>query len=202
MNRFPRFLPAFAAALLLTFSACDSNEPDPIDGGGEAEVITLVRLSLTPQGGGAAFTADATFDEAGVLQNAEMLNLQAGTTYDVAIDLQNTTVTPPESITAEIRDEEPEAHRFFYVPEGDVANALAVSGLDTDPNGDPLGLTFSLAVSAGSEGESGTFRVKLRHYEEDANLPADKQNDTAAAPDVPGVVDTDVDVVFPVSIDD
>jgi len=201
MNRFPRFLPALAAALLLTFSACDSNEPDPDDSAGEEEVITLVRLSLSPQSGGTAITADADFDEAGVLQNAEPLNLQAGATYDVTIDLQNTLEDPPESITEEIGDEEPDAHRFFYTPEGDVADNLTVSNLDTDPNGDPLGLTFELAVTDGA-GESGEFRVKLRHYEEDATLPDDKRSDTATAPEVPGVVENDVDFTFPVEISD
>ena len=199
MNRFPRFLPALAAALLLTFSACDSNEPAPFDGAGEEEVITLVRLTLTPQTGGAAVTANATFDEAGREVSIDTLNLEAGTTYEVAIDLQNTLEDPPESITAEIRDEEPEAHRFFYVPEGDVADNLTVSNLDTDPAGDPLGLTFDLEVTGGA-GESGDLGVKLRHYEEDATLPDDKQNDTATAPEVPGVVENDVDIAFPVSI--
>ncbi len=200
MNRSFRPLPlALLAALLLTVSACDSNEPDPDDGAGEEEVITLVRLAFTPQGGGAAFTADATFDEAGVLQNAETINLQAGTTYDVTIDLQNTLESPPESITVEIRDEEPDAHRFFYTAEGGAAGRLIVSNLDTDPNGDPLGLTFDLAVSSGGAA-SGSFRVKLRHYEEDANLPADKRNDTATSPEVPGVVENDVDFTFPVQI--
>lgn len=199
MNRFPRFFPVLAAALLLTFSACDSNEPDPEGGAGEEEVITLVRLTLTPQDGGAAVTADATFDEAGAQQDIDTINLQAGTTYDVSIDLQNTLESPPESITAEIRDEEPEAHRFFYVPQGDIVDNLTVSNLDTDPNGDPLGLSFDLAVTGG-DGESGELRVKLRHYEEDATLPDDKQNDTATAPEVPGVVENDVDIAFPVTI--
>lgn len=199
MNHLPRFVPALAAALLLTFSACDSNEPDPVGGAGEEEVITLVRLTLGSSS--SMITADAVFDEAGVLQSIEPLTLEAGTTYDVSIDLQNTTVSPPESITEEIRDEEPDAHRFFYVPEGEVADNLTVSNLDTDPNGDPLGLTFDLAVTDGG-GDSGELRVKLRHYEEDATLPDDKQNDTAAAPEVPGVVETDVDITFPVTITD
>jgi hypothetical protein len=201
MNRFPRFLPALAAALLLTFSACDSNEPDPDDGAGEEEVITLVRLTLVPQGGAVAQPSDAFFDEAGVLQSIDPLNLEAGVTYSASIDLQNTLASPPESITAEIRDEEPEAHRFFYVPEGDVADNLTVANLDTDPNDDPLGLTFELEVTGG-EGESGELRVKLRHYEEDATLPDDKQADTATAPEVPGVVENDIDVAFPVTISD
>jgi hypothetical protein len=186
------------AGSLLFLSACDSNEP--VDGGaGEEEVVTLVRLVLTPQGGGAAQTVDATFDEAGVLEDAETINLAAGTTYDVEIDLQNTLANPPESITEEIRDEEPDAHRFFYTGEGGVAGRITVSNFDTDPNGDPLGITFDLAVSAGAAA-NGTLRVKLRHYEEDANLPDDKQNDTATAPEVPGVVENDVNFTFPVQI--
>lgn len=191
------FLPLLAGLLLVT--ACDSNDPDEDDSAGEEEVITLVRLTLTPQSGGSALIADANFDEAGVLQNAATLNLTPGTTYNVAIDLQNTLESPPESITSEIRDEEPEAHRFFYTAEGGVSDKITISNLDTDPNGDPLGLTFRLAVTGGS-GDSGTFRVKLRHYEEDANLPTDKRNDTATAAARPDVVENDIDFVFPVVI--
>ncbi len=187
-----------AALLGVALAACDSNEPDD-DGGGEAEVISLVSLTFTPQGGGAAFTTDAVFDEAGVLQSAETITLSAGTTYDVAIDLQNTLETPAESITEEIRDEEPDAHRLFYVAEGAVSDNIAITNLDTDPNGDPLGLNFDVTVTGGA-GDSGQFRVKLRHYEEDANLPTDKQNDTATAAEVPGVVENDVNFTFPVSI--
>lgn len=201
MTRLFRFRSlALAAALSLTVAACDSNEPDDGDGAGEEEVITLVRLTVTPAGG-AAETYDATFDEAGVFQSAETMELVAGTTYGVSIDLQNTTEDPPESITAEIRDEEPEAHRFFYTPEGGVSSRITVSGLDTDPNGDPLGLTFDASVSTGGAA-AGDFRVKLRHYEEDADLPEDKRNDTATADEVPGVVENDVDFTFPVEIED
>ncbi len=193
-------LPLLAALLLAT--ACDSNDPDEEDGAGEVEVITLVRLTLTPQGGGSEFSVDANFDERGVFLNAATLNLMPGTTYDVSIDLQNTTETPPESITAEIRDEEPDAHRFFYTAEGDVSDNVAVTILDNDSPqgaGDPLGLLFRIVVTDGV-GDTGTFRVKLRHYEEDANLPADKRNDTATAPERSGVVENDVDFVYPVVI--
>lgn len=188
----------FAALLGITLAACDSNEPDD-DGGGEAEVVTLVRLTFTPQGGGTAMTADADFDEAGVLQSADAIALSAGTTYDVTIDLQNTLETPAESITDEIRNEEPEAHRLFYTAEGAVSDNITIANLDTDPNGDPLGLSFDVTVTGGA-GDSGQFRVKLRHYEEDANLPTDKRNDTATAAEVPGVVENDVNFTFPVSI--
>ncbi len=188
----------FAAILGVTLSACDSNEPDG-DGAGEEEVITLVTLTLTPQGGGAAMDVDAVFDEAGVLQSVETIMLTAGTTYDVSVDLLNTLETPAESITEEIRDEEPHAHQFFYTAEGAVSDNIAITNLDTDPNGDQLGLTFDIAVTGGA-GESGQFRLKLRHYEDDADLPEDKRNDTASASEVPGIVENDVNFTFPVSI--
>lgn len=199
-ERVLRVLPVtLLAAMVFTMTACDSNEPDDDHGAGEEEVVTLVQLELTPGNGGAAFTVDAVFDEAGVLQSAQTIEVAPGVNYAVTIDLQNTLETPAESITAEIRDEEPDAHRLFYVGEGGVAGRLTISNFDTDPNGDPLGLSFDLAVSAGADA-SGQFRVKLRHYEEDADLPADKQKDTASAPEVPGVVENDVNFTFPIEI--
>lgn len=193
------FLPLLAGMLLLT--ACDSNEPDDDDGAGEEEVISLVRLTLTPQGGGASVTVDARFDEDAVLLSADSLFLTAGTTYDAIIDLQNTFEDPPESITAEIRDEEPEAHRFFYTVTGNAADNIAVSDLDTDPNGDPLGLTFDVAVTGGA-GESGAMNVRLRHYEQEdeEDILETKRNDTATAPEQSGIVENDVDFPFPVLI--
>ncbi len=195
---FSRFAFLFFIAVF-GLAACDSNEPDPDDGAGEEEVITLVRLTYTDETSGAASTADAVFDEAGVLQSTETITLTQGRTYNFSIDLQNTTVTPPESITEEIRDEEPDAHRFFYVAEGGISSRISLRNFDTDNNGDPLGLTFTVDVSAGPAG-AGNLRVKLRHYEEDATLPEDKRNDTASAAEVPGVVENDVNFVFPVAI--
>jgi hypothetical protein len=185
-------------ASFVFLSACDSVEPDD-GGGGDQELITLVSLVLTPQGGGAAETVEATFDEAGVLLSADTIELAGDTNYEAAIDLRNTLVNPPESIIPEVRDEEPEAHRFFYEAEGGVAGRVTAIDFDEDPNGDPLGTTFVLVASGGVPA-AGQLRVVLRHYEEDATLPDDKRSDTALAPEVPGVVENDVNFVFPVQI--
>jgi len=42
--------------------------------------------------------------------------------------------------------------------------------------------------------------VKLRHYEDEAVLPEDKQNDTIDAPEEPEVVENDVDFTFPLTV--
>ena len=190
---------ALVGAILLVSGGCDSTEPsDP--GAGEEELITLVRLALETTGGAPLPISEAAFDEAGVLQRIDTLLLSAGATYDGEIELQNTTVSPPEIISNEIRLEEPHAHQFFYIPEGGIAHHVTISTLDLDSNGDPLGITFMLSVSGGS-GTDGHLRLKLRHYSEDATLPRDKRSDTATSPEVPGVVENDLDLVFPVWIE-
>ncbi|MEM9996603.1 MAG: type 1 periplasmic binding fold superfamily protein [Bacteroidota bacterium] len=201
MTTLSRYLALLLLPAFLVLAACDSNDPDSsdTDGAGEEEVITTVNITFTPQGGGAAAEFTANFDEAGVLQNAETITLMSATTYDVSIELLNELETPAEDITEEVRDEEPGAHRFFYTPEGGVANRMTVSNLDTDPLGDPLGVTFDVAVSAGGAA-TGAFRAKLRHYEDGADLPADKRADTPTAPEVPDVVENDFDFTFPVEI--
>jgi hypothetical protein len=191
------FLPILAATLTLT--ACDSNDPEEDEGAGEEEVISLVRITLTPQGGGTSVTAEARFNEDESEDGPPgTLRLQPGVTYNGTIDLQNTFETPPESITAEIREED-EAHRFFYTAEGDVADNVAVTITDRDGNGDPLGLTFTVVVSGGAS-ESGGMRVKLRHYEDGAVFPDTKRNDTATAPEISDVVENDINIRFPVAI--
>ncbi|MEM8557779.1 MAG: hypothetical protein AAGG50_08135 [Bacteroidota bacterium] len=199
MTTLSRYLALLLLPAFLVLAACDSNDPDDTDGAGEEEVISVVNLTFTPQGGGTAAVFTANFDEEGVLEDRETIILDAGTTYDVSIELLNDFEDPAEDITIEVRDEEPGAHRFFYTPEGGVANRLTVSNLDRDPLGDPLGVTFDVAVSAGGAA-TGAFRAKLRHYEDGADLPADKRADTPTAPEVPDVVENDFDFTFPVEI--
>lgn len=180
-------------------SACDSVEP-PEGDGGEQELITYVSLTVTQQGSDKTAVYEAEFDEAGVLLAIDTIHVVAGRDYDALIDLQNATVDPPESLLPEIREQEPESHRFFYEPEGGVAGRMTVDSLNEDPNGDELGTTFVLIVAGGAA--TGDLRVVLRHYGEDADLPTDKQLDSPGNPEVPGVVENDLDLVFPIQITD
>ncbi|MEO1479648.1 MAG: hypothetical protein AAFV01_13835, partial [Bacteroidota bacterium] len=100
---------------------------------------------------------------------------------------------------ATVRDNEPEKYRFFYTPGGGAARRLMVSDLDLDREGDELGATFAVTVSDGST-TTGTFRVKLRNYLDPDTLPEAKRDDTATAPEVPGVVGNDLNFTFPVTI--
>ncbi|MGI9176189.1 MAG: hypothetical protein ACR2GR_12825 [Rhodothermales bacterium] len=185
-----------ALFVFLYAAGCDSTEPEEDDGAGEEEVITDVNLILTPLDGGEPLTFNANFNEQGVEQSKDMLQLTAGVTYSGEVEFLNSFEN--EDITEEIRDEEPDAHRIFYTPGGDLAGRITISELSTDPNGDPLGVTYNMAVSAG-EAVTGTLNVKLRHYEDGAELPGTKQNDDGVA-EVPGVVENDVNIDFPVVI--
>ena len=178
---------------LIVLSGCDSNEPG--DNGGEMEVITDIIMTLTNETTSAVTTARAEFDEAGVLQSVETVSIQAGNTYSVGMEFLNEIES--EDITEEIEGED-EFHRLIYTVGGSAATRTSVSNLDSDGNGDPLGLSFTL-TDTGTTGSSGTINVKLRHYEEDAQLPDDKRNDDGES-EIPGVVENDVDVTFPLSI--
>lgn len=183
----------FIVALMVLVSACDSNDPDD-DGAGEQEVISNVILSFENTDTGTTQEFEAVFDEAGELVAADPVVLATDQTFEVSVALRNRFASDPDEadITEEVRDEEPEEHRFFY--EANPGALLLLSDLSEDPNGDPLGLTFTAATPVGTG--TGTFRVKLRHYEEDANLPEDKIDDTIDAAEVAGVVETDVDILF------
>ena len=198
--RLSRFLPALVAAFMLTFAACDSNEPDPGGGGGEEEVISNVDMVLTPQGG-SAVTVAAVFDENGERQSVGTVNLTAGTVYAVEINFRNRFEDDPEALDEEIKVEENIAHQLFVIPEGGVADDLTISGRNTDDAGQPLGTSFTLTV--GDDADSGDVRLVLRHYEGDSDelviqQKGDDLNPTTA--ETPGVVENDVNFTFPVSI--
>lgn len=199
-------LVALLVASALVLSACDSNEPD--ENAGEQEVISDVIIAFDDPNTGANpdVTAAAVFNSGGELQSTETIALDNGITYSVSIELENRFADTAEErdITAEIAEED-EEHRFFYRLEdaerggSPLAGILNITGLDTDGNGDPLGLSFNAETVSGTQ-NTVYLRVKLRHYEDEAVLPEDKQNDTIDAPEEPEVVENDVDFTFPLTV--
>lgn len=194
---------ALLLASALIFAACDSNEPT--ENAGEQEVISNVTLTFTSDSR-PDVTAEAMFNSGSELQSTDTITLDTGINYSVFIELENrfADTADEQDITAEIAEEDDE-HRFFYRVEDDstggdpLPGILTITGLDMDKNGDPLGLSFNAETQAASQ--SGAFlRVKLRHYEDDAVLPDDKQNDTIDAPEEPEVVENDVDFTFPLVV--
>ena len=175
----------FALVLVLftvVFAACDSTEPED-EGPGEEELITRVVLTLT--GGGQTVTATANDpDGDGTNFQIDTITLTAGTTYTGTVELADD--INGEDITEEVEEEDDE-HQFFYTVGGGANGRVTVNITDQDANGLPVGLNFTVAVSAGGAA-TGTLRVILSHYDEG---PKDGVNMSD---------ETDVDVTFPVNI--
>ncbi len=175
----------FALCLVLftvVFAACDSTEPDD-EGPGDVELITRVVLTLT--GGGQTVTATANDpDGDGTNFQIDTINLTAGTTYTGSFGIFDD--INGEDITEEIR-EEAEEHQLFFTVGGGASGRVTVTITDQDDNGLPIGLNFTVAVSAGGAA-SGTLRVIQGHYDEGPK-------DGVTMSD-----ETDFDITFPVNI--
>jgi hypothetical protein len=178
---------ALLLSLSLLLTACDSTDPGE-EGAGEEEVISNVTITLENEADNSTITAEAVFDEAGVVQSTETLTLTAGATYAGTIALRDRFAG--ENITEEI-DEERDEHQFFYVPQGDVSDAFTIAITDTDSNDNPVGLEFTVSVADDASG-SGDLRVVLGHYDERPKAADETVDDTP---------ETDIDFTYPVTIE-
>ena len=202
---------AAVIAASLTFSCADDDNPvAPADmeehhdddhddddghdhGPGEVELITTLKITLTPRGGGAPLTVQFQ-DLDGEGGNEPVLDkivVDAGTVYDGEIQELNELESPPEDITEEVK-EEAEAHQLFFQTLGGfspatVAYADKESDYVTNSGVDhPVGLKFTLTVPANAG--NGQFRVSQSHYDagpKDGVTPSDE---------------TDIEVTFVVEV--
>jgi hypothetical protein len=178
---------AAALSLVVTLGCKEKNpaEPEPQN---PQELITKVTLTLTPVGGGAAVTV--TFSDpdgdGGNAPTIGTLTLKAGTTYNGTIELLDETKNPAENITEEV-EEESDAHQFFYTPKGGIVGRVTIVITDRDANNLPVGLEYTVTVTAGAAA-NGTLNVVLSHYDEspkNGTTPSDE---------------SDIDIDFPVNI--
>jgi hypothetical protein len=145
-----------AFLMMLSIVGCKKDPVDP----NESELITTVRVKLTEKSSGAQSlfefkdldgvggAAPSKFDE---------IILAKGKVYDCAIQLLNESKTPADDITLEVTAEGID-HQIYLT----ASNALvAVSNLNNDAKGLPLGVTstWTAAAAAGT----GTFNVTLKH---------------------------------------
>lgn len=201
-------LTAAAFAAVLTFGCADDDDSSPVGpdepdhhedddddhhGPGEEELITTLKLTLTPSGGGPTLTVQfQDLDgEGGNAPVVDRIVVDAGTDYDGGVQVLNETESPPEDITEEV-EEEAEAHQFFYRTLGGFSTAT-VSYADkesdyvTNSGADhPVGLAFTLSVPEGAQ--NGQLRVILSHFDE---APKDGVNQSD---------ETDIDVTFQVEV--
>ncbi|MFS4416884.1 type 1 periplasmic binding fold superfamily protein [Maribacter sp. 2307ULW6-5] len=138
------------------FVSCDNDDdnPEAVD---EEEVITTMNVSLTATGSTVNLQVrDLDGDGPDEPEITVSGNLASNTTYVGSIELLNETETPTEDITLEIREEDDE-HQFFFAATGSIANVTAT---DTDGDGNPLGLTFSLETG---DAGAASLSITLRH---------------------------------------
>lgn len=179
------FFSLLAPAMFLP--GCDKDDPEPVN---EEELITTVVFTLTPAGGGNPAVFEFR-DIDGIGGAAPMLmsdTLAAGSVYTGSIALFNESLTPPEDIGEEVK-EEGDAHQFFFQVSGGLE--LSFSYGDQDENGKPLGLETQWTTGAAGE---GTIRVILRHLP-DKDAPGVSSGEIANAGG-----ETDAEVEWPMVI--
>ncbi|GAA4898064.1 hypothetical protein GCM10023311_23570 [Flaviramulus aquimarinus] len=149
-------LPLVFTALI--FSSCSSDDDNPVPVV-EEEVITTVKVTLT--NGNDVVILQSTDLDGDEGPNAPIFSISGpltkGTTYTGRIEVLNETESPAENITEEI-EELDEEHQFFFATENNVAT-FAYN--DSDGNGNPVGLNFTLTTNASAT--TGTITVILRH---------------------------------------
>ncbi|WP_420578121.1 hypothetical protein [Ekhidna sp.] len=166
----------------------------------EEEVIDLVTLTFTPQGGGTAIVAKAEDpDGEGVTDfETEAINLNINTTYNLSITIENT--EEGENITEEIAEED-EEHMFFFSFTTDIFSDPAGNGnvdsrsddvnySDQDADGNPIGLSTSW-TTADITSSNGEFRVILKHQ-------PDIKSSTSTSTDG----ESDIDITWTININD
>ena len=140
----------------MSLTSCSSEDPEIVN---EEELITTLRVTLTPQGGGNVVTLQLQ-DLDGDGPNAPITTvsgpLQANKTYTGVTQVLNETESPAENITLEV-EEEGDEHQFFYTFSNSIAT---VTYTDQDKNGRPVGINFNLTTTSAG---IGILTVVLRH---------------------------------------
>jgi hypothetical protein len=187
---------ALLLALPFAFSACKKDKKeDPKPNNADNEVITTIRYTLTPVGGGTTITAqsrdvDGDGGAAPVLTytgatGATKLVFDKAKTYTGDILILDETKSPVDTVSNEVFKEADE-HLFVYKPLA--ADLLTIVRTDFDASTPvPLPLGLKTTVTPRSTAGTGTLQIILRHQ------PGVKNGLEA-----PG--DTDVDVTFPVEV--
>ena len=174
----------FAVVMLggLILAGCKKKNKDEEN---EEELITTVKLTLTPVGGGSALVyswkdVDGVGGSAPVIQT---VTLAPSKVYNCSVQFLNESVNPAEDITPEVVTEGVD-HQVYYAVSGGAT--LTVNGLNNDANGLPLGVASVFTTGAVS---TGSLKITLKHK------PGVK-----AAGDPVSKGETDVEVDLPVSV--
>lgn len=155
-----------ALVSILALNSCNSDDPVapfvlPVN---EEEVITTIKLTSVPVGGG----TDVTYtwkDLDGDGPNAPTFTLVGGwvanKTYRNTIEFLDESATPVKNITDEVIAEGVD-HQVFYESTGTFPNFTYFAATNsTDANGRPIGIATQLVFPSGVS--QGAFKITLRH---------------------------------------
>jgi hypothetical protein len=156
-TKMKKYLAILVAAIL--FTSCKKDEDiQPTD---DNELITRVELTFINNATNAIVKytfQDKDGDPKTAPEKFDKIVLGKGVTYIMSIEVFDDTKSPVKDITYEI-DEESDVHLFVY--KTTPASLLAVSIMDKDKNGFPIGLSSSAKTSATAG--TGKFNVLLKH---------------------------------------
>ncbi len=182
-NKIFLIISLFAFAFL---TACNDNDPPTTS---PEEVITTLNYTLVSTTGSVVTLSFQDLDGDG--GNDPIITggtLMANTTYVGTAEFLNESVSPTDVITEEIEEEDDE-HQLFFVP-GSSLNAT-VTYLDTDDDGNPVGLSSSLTTGDAS---SGKLTIILRHQPDKSAANVSDGDITNAGGE------TDIEVAFDIII--
>ena len=176
-----------------TLASCDKDDAAaPVN---EEEVITTVSVTLTSSTnpGDVVTLLSKDTDADGPAQPTITVSgqLQDNTTYNGKVTLLDETKNPADDITAEILSDEDEKkdHQFFFEK---IENLLGTfSYADQDADGKPIGINFTFASGAPSQGK---LLLTLRHEPNKSGAGVSAGDKTNAA----GT--TDVEASFPLVV--
>ena len=147
-------LVAVAFLGITTLISCNNDDDQLVN---EEEVITTVTTTLT---NGSNVITLKSLDLDGDGPNNPIVtvsgNLTSNTVYSGAVSFLNETATPADDITVEVKEEGVEHQLFFQAPSA-IGTFVYT---DTDANGKPIGLEFTLTTKTAT---TGNLLVTLRH---------------------------------------
>ncbi len=176
----------FAIALpALLIQSCKKDDHDH-----EEELITTLKVTLTPVGGGSAkffIYKDLDGDGANVASIVTD-SLDSNKIYNLVLEFINEAENPAKDITAEIRNEGKD-HQVFYQLSN--SNLGTIKYTDADGDGRPLGLSAEFTAS---KSVKGSLKITLRHE------PNKAGNNVANGDITNAKGETDIEVDFPIFI--
>lgn len=181
MQRFQKLTVTLGLVGLLAACSEHSHGPDDHD----HDIVSRVEFDLVVPGTTDTLTyvwEDADGAGGNNPNRIDTIFLDSAATYLGALRLLNTTVTPTEDLTADVRSDMDE-HQFFFTASDSL---VRVSIQDLDERGLPVGLVTSIVPARRG---TGSLMIELSHFDDASQKTGTNRSD-----------ETDVSITFPIVV--